>query len=110
MVVRTRARNQDELISLIKQTLDEVEDLRAAIEFDEEFMAESSVIVEPLKNGLTQLLAEINTGQYQTREGNSLDFINVLKDIDHRAVPCWPMLRLILETHQSGYQQADSNE
>ncbi len=105
MTAKTKAGNLDELISLINQALDEVEDLRASIEYDEEYMGAATVIVDPLKHGLTRLLSAIKSGQYQTGEGNLLDFIVILKDIDHRAVPCWPILKLILKTHRSGFQQ-----
>ncbi|MCP4472932.1 MAG: hypothetical protein GY815_20015 [Gammaproteobacteria bacterium] len=52
MTLRTRARNCDELIEIINQALDKVEDLRAAIEYDEEYRGESSIFVEPTSNGL----------------------------------------------------------
>jgi predicted DNA-binding protein len=47
MATRTRARNPNELTEIINQALDEVEDLRAAIEYDEEFKGKSSIIVDP---------------------------------------------------------------
>ena len=47
MALRTRAGNPNELTEIINQALDEVEDLHAAIEYDEEFKGESSLFVEP---------------------------------------------------------------
>jgi len=94
MVARTRARDKQEFIDLINQTLDEVEDLRAAIEYDEEFMGNAVMIVEPISIGLGKLLAAVKSGEY-------------LKNTDHLAVPFWPLLKLILETHQQGYQERD---
>jgi hypothetical protein len=110
MPVRTKARNQDELIALINEALLEVKDLRAAIEHGGEFMDEASIIVTPLSQGLNRLLTAINDGQYQIGQGDWLDFILVLKDIDHRAVPCWPVLKLIADTHQDGFQQASATD
>jgi len=107
MTTRARARNRDELIEIINQALDEVEDLRAAIEYDEEYRGESSIIVEPTASGLTQLLAAINNDEYQVGEGDWLGFLDGLREIDHRAVPFWPLLRLIIETHEKGYQPED---
>ncbi len=103
MHVRTRARNQDEFIYLINQALDEVEDLRAAIEYDEEYMGEAAIIVEPLSAGLSRLLSSIQLGNYQTGQGDLLDFLDPLKDSDHRIIPFWSILKLILETHELGY-------
>ena len=104
MAPETRARSLDELTEIVNQALDEVEDLRAAIEYDEEFMGESSIIVEPAAAGLTSLLSAINNDSYQPGEGDWLQFVEALRDIDHRAVPFWPLLKLIIETHENGYQ------
>jgi hypothetical protein len=107
MAPRTRASNLDELVEIINQALDEVEDLRAAIEYDEEFRGESSIIVEPVSAGLSQLLSAINDDSYQIGEGDWMDFLEPLRDLDHRAVPFWPLVKLILDTHENGYQPPD---
>ena len=104
MAPRTRARNLDELTEIINQALDEVEDLRTAIEFDEEFKGESSIIVEPASAGLTRLLSAINEDNYHPGEGDWMQFLETLRDIDHRAVPFWPLMRIIIETHENGFQ------
>ncbi|MCP4332032.1 MAG: hypothetical protein GY785_05210 [Gammaproteobacteria bacterium] len=107
MTLRPRARNRDELIEIINQALDEVEDLRAAIEYDEEYPGEASIIVEPTSSGLTLLLNAINNDEYQVGDGDWLGFLDSLREIDHRAVPFWPLLRLTIETHEKGYQPED---
>ncbi len=107
MTPGSRACNRDELIEIINQALDEVEDLRTAIEYDEEYRGESSIIVEPTSNGLKRLLTAINNDEYQVGEGDWLGFLDSLREIDHRAVPFWPLLRLIIETHEKGYQPED---
>jgi len=104
MAPRNRARNQDDLINLINQALDDIFDLRAAIEYDEEFMGDAAFIVDPLENGLTRLLNAIKAGEYKPGEGELLEFLHVLKNTDQRAVPFWPVLKLILDTHTEGYQ------
>jgi len=108
MTPRIRARNADELVEIINQALDEVEDLRAAIEYDEEYMGESSIIVEPVSIGLTTMLSAVNNDSYRPGEGDWLGFLDSLRDIDHRAVPFWPLLMSIIETHEKGYQTADT--
>ena len=104
MVPRTRARNLNELTEIINQALDEVEDLRAAIEYDEEFKGESSIVVEPAAAGLTRLLSAINNDNYRPGEGDWIQFVDALRAIDHPALPFWPQLNLIIETHENGYQ------
>jgi len=107
MTFRTRARNCDDLIEIINQALDEVEDLRAAIEFDEEYSGESNIVVEPTAKGLSRLLTAINNVDYRPGEGDWLRFLDGLREIDHRAIPFWPLLRLMIETHEKGYQPDD---
>ncbi len=104
MAPRTRARSVNELIEIIDQALDEVDDLRAAIEYDEEYMGESSNIIAPVSTGLSNLRRAITDGDYQPGQGDWMAFLEWLSNIDHRAVPFWPLLKLILDTHQKGYQ------
>ncbi len=108
MAPRTRARSVDELIEIINQTLDEVDDLRAAIEYDEEYMGESSIIIAPVATGLSNLRQAITDGNYQPGQGEWMTFLEWLRDIDHRTVPFWPLLKLIVETHQKGYQSDEA--
>ena len=107
MSIRTRARSQDEFIYLINQALDEVFDLRAAIEYDEEFMDNAAFVVDPLEKGLQRLLAAVKSADYQLGEGDHLDFLHVLKNTDQRAIPFLPLLKLILDTHNDGYQEQE---
>ena len=103
MVARTRARDKDEFIDLINQVLDDVEDLRAAIEYDEEFMGDVAMLVEPISVELGRLQAAVRSGEYQLGQDGWLDFVTALQSTDHHTVPFWPLLKLILETHQRGF-------
>jgi hypothetical protein len=87
------------------QALDEVEDLRAAIEYDEEFMGNASIFIEPLSSELTILRTSIEAGNYAPGSSDLLEFTGAIKNIDHHIIQFWPMLKLILETHRLGYQQ-----
>jgi hypothetical protein len=107
MTPRARARNREELVEIVNQALGEAEDLRAAIEYDEEFRGESSTIIEPAANGLSRLLGAIASDEHQPDQGDWLRFLDGLRNIDHRAVPFWPLLRVIIETHEKGYQAKD---
>ena len=48
-MARTRPADETEFLQLIMQALDEVEDLRAAIEYDEEFMSNALIFIQPLQ-------------------------------------------------------------
>lgn len=109
MAVRNRARTEEEFIYLINQALDEIFDLRAAIEYDEEFMDNAAMIVEPLNNGLTRLLNAVKSGEYKTGEGDYVEFLHVLRNTDQRAIPFWSVLKLILDTHNEGYQELEND-
>jgi hypothetical protein len=58
-VVRTRPANETEFLQLISQSLDDVEDLPAAIEYDEEFMGDAAFLVKPLSAELNNLSTAI---------------------------------------------------
>jgi hypothetical protein len=50
------------------------------------------------------LLSAINNDNYQPGEGDRLQFVDALREIDHPRLPFWPQLRLIIETYENGYQ------
>lgn len=107
-MARSRARGKDEFIDLINQALDDVDDLRAAIEYDEEFMENAAMLVEPISVELNKLQVAVRNDEYLTGDDGWLDFVAALQNTDHHAVPFWPLLKLILETHQRGYLQRTS--
>jgi hypothetical protein len=75
------------LIEIISQILEEVEDLRAAIECEEEYMSESNPIVEPAAKGLLSLLITLENEEYQLDQGGWLAFLNSARDDNHRSMP-----------------------
>lgn len=92
MAVRNRARSKDEFVYPINQVLDEIFDLRAAIEYDEEFMGDAANIVDPLNDGMTRRLNAVKVGGDEPGKGDYLESLQVLKNADQRAVPFWPVL------------------
>ena len=107
MTASRRARSRDEMIELINQALDAVEDLRAAIEYDEAYIDDNSIIVEPLSNGLSDVLMAIRNDEYEPGQGGWFEFLDAIRDMDHRALPFWPLLRRIIDTHENGYLADD---
>jgi len=86
-MARIRPADETEFLQLIIQALDEVEDLRAAIEYDEEFMGNASMVIEPLSSELSSLRASIEAGSYQPGSSDLLDIIGSIKNIDHHIIP-----------------------
>ena len=56
MIARTIPADETELLQLTNQLLDEIEDLRVAIEYDEELMNTSSIFIEPLSRELSTVV------------------------------------------------------
>jgi len=69
------------------QAFDEVEDLQAAIEYDEEYMGNASLFIEPLSSELTCLRASIGAANYRPDSSDLLDFIGSIKNIDYHITP-----------------------
>ena len=65
-----RARSVEEYVLLIKDALYEVDDMRAAIEYDEEGMGSGSSIIEELESTLKELYESMQAGNYCWRTGD----------------------------------------
>ena len=105
-----RASDAQEMLEMINQALDAVEDLRADIEYDDAYTGESSILVEPVSRGLSRVLGAIRDESYRPGSGDWFDFIEPFRDMDHRAVPFWPLLKPIIDTHEQGYADSKSAE
>ena len=51
-----RARTLNEYIDWVKQATFDAEELRASIEYDEEFMGDALVFLDPLENGIKKTI------------------------------------------------------
>ena len=100
-----RARSMQEYQELIKQALFEVEDLRASLEFDEEFMGDASVFLDPLEARIRELLRSVTEGDYRFSERN-LPFMNIVNSTDANLLPFRSLLIRINETHIHGLESA----
>lgn len=98
-----RARTVDEYVALIRDAIYEVEDMRAAIEYDEEFMSDSRKIIDELESSLKGILDAMQEGTYNWRTGD-LEYIPVIKDLDERVVPFRSLLLRINDTHKHGLE------
>jgi hypothetical protein len=97
-----KVRTMGEFISLIDMAMDELDDLRAAIEYDEEFMGDSLKLIEPINTSLNQLMQELKGGQYDFKDNSELNFITIIKNTPTHLLPCAPVLLQINKTHTKG--------
>ena len=100
-----RARSMQEYQDLIKQALFEVEDLRASLEFDEEFMGDAIVFLDPLEARIYELLRSVTAGDYQFSEQN-LPFMEIVNSTNENLLPFRTLLIRINETHIHGLESA----
>ena len=99
-----RARSMQEYKDLITQALFEVEDLRASLEFVEEFMGDAVVFLDSLEASIRELHQSVINGQYQFSEQN-LPFISIANNTDINLLPFKPLLIRINETHTHGLER-----
>ena len=98
-----RARTVDEYVRLVKDALYEVEDMKAAIEYDEESMGPAAKVIDDIRDSLQQMMTDMQNGNYHWRTGD-LSFIDVIRDIDERVIPFRSLLIRINDTHKNGLE------
>lgn len=103
-----RAHSTDEYVDMIKQAIDETFDLRQAIEFDEEFMAEARPLVDELEKTLKGLYESMKDGSYQFATGD-LPYVALMKNYHEAMVPFRYLLKRINETHNKGLELTGTN-
>ena len=96
-----RAGTIEEYKALINEALDEMDELRASIEYDEEYMEGALALVNPIITGLQQLLKRIDSGDYQFGEGE-LVFMNTVHKADNSLLPFKFLFTRIEKTHREG--------
>jgi hypothetical protein len=98
-----RARTTEEYVNMIEQALDEVWDLRQAIEFDAEEMPVTQPIIEELETGLKAIYASMKDSSYQFATGE-LFFMEILNNNYPGMIPFNYLLLRINETHMKGLE------
>ena len=101
-----RARTVEEYVALIKDAIYEVEDMRAAIEFDEEGMGEAPRVIDDLEETLKGIYKSMEEGTYCWRTGD-LRYMDYIRDMDESAIPFRSLLIRINDTHKNGLEQDD---
>ena len=97
----------EEYQELIKQALFDVQDLRASVEFDEEFMSEALVFVDPLEAHIRELRQAVTEGNYQFSKQH-LPFMPIVYQTPGSLLPFKQLLIQINETHIHGLEANDT--
>ena len=98
-----RAHSTEEYVDMIKQAIDETFDLRQAIEFDEDFMADARPLVDELEKILKDLYESMKDGSYQFATGD-LPYVALMENYHESMVPFRYLLKRINETHNKGLE------
>ena len=95
-------KNKEQFAYQVQQTLDDLLDLRASVEYDEEYMGDALSFLDPIEEGLRRLSADIASGKYHSH-GENLPFIDMLEKVDVRLLPFRHMLAWINEIYRDGF-------
>ena len=99
-----RARSLDEYKSLVKDVLYEIDEIKAAFEFDGVEMDDAQRISEQLQPGLTTLLASLEDDSYQFGT-DTLGFMQNVANVPQIVIPYKPLLSRIIDTHNRGLEE-----
>lgn len=97
----SKARLMDEYRGLIDEALMELSELRASIEYDEEFMEGGFAFIDELEHGVKQLKISMDEGTY-TFGGNRLEFMTIVQNANSLLLPFKFLFTRINETHEKG--------
>jgi len=103
-----RARTVEEYVSLIKDAMYEIGDMRAAIEFDTEGMGESNKVIDELEEYLTEIHDSMMEGNYCWRTGD-LKYMELIRNLDEGVVPFRSLLIRINDTHKNGLEPEEES-
>lgn len=96
-----KAQSMEEYVAILNEILDELDELRFAIEYDEEFMEGSIGLIRPLEEGVKLLLAAIEDGSYQFGQGD-YSFFDLAKNANPLLLPFKHLVSRAEVTHFQG--------
>ena len=99
-----RPATMEAYIELVDQAIFEASDLRAAIEFDGDYMGEASGFVTELEEQLLMLLGSLKNGSYKFSE-EDLSFMPLVNNVHDILLPFKHLLRQINDTHTKGLEE-----
>ena len=98
-----RARSVEEYVALIKDAIYELEDMKAAIEYDGEGMASALDYTDEIAEELQKMYQEMASGDYCWNTGD-LKYMSHVKQHDEQSLPFRQLLIRINETHKHGLE------
>jgi len=99
-----RARSLDEYKSLVEDVLYEIDEIKAAFEFDGVEMDDAQRISEQLLPGLTLLKSSLEDDSYQFGS-DTMGFMQNVANVPQIVIPYKPLLSRIIDTHNRGLEE-----
>lgn len=90
-------------VDLVKQALFEIDELRAAIEYDMEGMQDSVSFVDDLERAVKQVYESMVDGSYHFQD-KDLPFMDIVRQQGVFSLPFRDLLNLINDTHRKGLE------
>jgi len=90
-------------VDLVKQALFEIDELRAAIEYDMEGMQDSVSFVDDLEQAVKQVYNAMADGSYSFQD-KDLPFMEIVRRQGVFSLPFRDLLNLINDTHRKGLE------
>ncbi len=96
-----RPKTAEAYVDLIEQAIFEIEDLRAAVEYDAESMGGALDFLDELEAGVKAVKQQMVDGTYRF-EDRDLPFMKLVDKYDDRILPFKYLLKMINATHRMG--------
>ncbi len=91
---------QTEFANLLEQALIELSELRASIEYDEEFMEGIPAVIEPLERQVSKILTDVQNGTHRFTTGD-LPFMDLVKRVNKMYLPFKQLFVDLNKLHKS---------
>ena len=102
-----RAKSMQQYMDIIQETLYEIDELRASVEYDEDYMAGATSFLGDLESGVRALQKSIEDGSYEFGKGE-LPFIDIVRNSRDDLLPFKHLFMRIEQTHKQGLDQGES--
>lgn len=106
---RSKAKTPQEYYELVQQALFEVQDLKAALEYESLGMEAALKFVDDLEEGLEQMAADMRNGDYLFGR-EDLPFMEIINQQDAHVVPFKKLLDDINYIHIHGLSVDEEDE
>lgn len=97
-----KIKTPEDYIKLVESVMEDIFDLREAIEFDPEEMSRASLFIDPLEKSINDLYQSFKDGSYEFKD-EDLPFMDIVRKNNHTAIlPMLFSLKEINRIHRNG--------